>query len=176
EKEAVFYQRTWDYLAAAGFAQYEISNFARPGHTCQHNLNTWSMQEWVGFGPSAASQFEGWRASNPSDLAVWHTDVAASRRATTDRTELTTELLAADSVIFGLRANAGVSLPSLQRRFPTPAWAGLHDLLPRLLLEGLLVASPEGRIQLTARGRLLADAVGSEVLEAFAAEPEAGRP
>jgi oxygen-independent coproporphyrinogen III oxidase len=167
DKEAVFYQRTWDYLGAAGFAQYEVSNFARPGHACRHNLNTWQMHEWVGLGPSAASQHAGWRAANPADLGQWLADVAAGRRATADRTALTPELLAADAVIFGLRMNEGVSLPRLRRRFPTPHWRGLEELLPRLLLEGLLEATPEGRISLTARGRLVADAVGAEILEAF---------
>lgn len=175
-KEADFYQRTWDHLGAAGYAQYEVSNFARPGHLCRHNLHTWRMHEWLAFGPSAASQFAGWRAANPADLTQWHAEVASGHRATADRVALTPELLAADSVIFGLRMNEGVSLPDLRRRFPTPAWAGLHDLLPRLLIEGLASASPEGRVQLTPRGRLVADAVGAEVLEAFAAEPKAGRP
>jgi oxygen-independent coproporphyrinogen III oxidase len=167
EKEAVFYRRTWEHLEAVGFAQYEVSNFARPGHACAHNLNTWRMHGWIGFGPSAASQFGGWRASNPPDLAAWHADVAAGRRATADRTELTPELLAADSVIFGLRMNEGVSLPALRRRFPTPAWEQFLDFLPRLLLEGLATATPEGGLRLTPRGRLVADAVGGEVLSAF---------
>jgi oxygen-independent coproporphyrinogen-3 oxidase len=171
DKEAVFYSRTWEYLEAAGYAQYEISNFARPGHQCRHNLNTWRMHEWVGLGPSAASQHAGWRASNPPDLGLWLGEVSGGRRAGTDRTNLTPELLAADSVIFGLRMNEGVSLPGLQRRFPTPRWAGLHDLLPRLLLENLVVATPEGRIRLTSRGRLVADAVGGEVMEAFERSP-----
>lgn len=169
EKEAVFYRRTWEYLETAGFAQYEVSNFARPGHACAHNLNTWRMHEWIGFGPSAASQFGGWRSSNPADLAAWHDDVAAGRRATADRTALTPELLAADSVIFGLRMNAGVSLPALRRRFPTPAWEPFLDFLPRLLLEDLATATPEGALLLTPRGRLVADAVGGEVLAAFSA-------
>ncbi len=167
DKEAQFYQRTWDYLGAAGFAQYEVSNFARPGHACRHNLNTWHMHEWVGLGPSAASQHAGWRAANPSDLGQWFADVAAGRRATTDRTALTPALLASDAVIFGLRMNEGVALPRLRRRFPGAPWAGLEDLLPRLLLEGLLTASPEGILRLTPRGRLVADAVGGEILEAF---------
>ena len=64
--------------------------------------------------------------------------------------------------------NDGVSLPRLRRRFPSVVWAGLEDLLPRLLLDRLLDATPEGRISLTPRGRLLADAVGAEIMEAFA--------
>ncbi len=175
-KEADFYQHTWDYLDAAGFAQYEVSNFARPGHICQHNLGTWRMHEWIGFGPSAASQFGGWRASNPADLSLWHTEVAAGQRATSDKTPLTVELLAADCVIFGLRMNDGVSLPALQRRFPTAAWKGFLDRLPQFLVEGLATATPEGRLRLTDRGRLLADAVGAEVLEAFAEESKGVTP
>jgi oxygen-independent coproporphyrinogen-3 oxidase len=167
DKEALFYQHTWDYLATQGYAQYEVSNFARPGHACRHNLNTWNMHEWVGLGPSAATQHDGWRAANPSDLGLWLADVAAGRRATTDRVALTNDLLAADSVIFGLRMNAGVSLPQLRRRFPTPQWVGLEELLPKLLFDGLLVATVEGRISLTPRGRLIADAIGVEVMEAF---------
>lgn len=174
DKEAAFYRQTWEYLEAAGYGQYEVSNFARPGHECRHNLNTWNMQEWVGLGPSAASQHGGWRGGNPADLTRWHADVAAGRRATADRTALTAELLAADSVIFGLRMNAGVSLPRLQRRFPTPQWSGVAELWPRLLADGLMTATPEGRVQLTVRGRLLADAIGSEILAAF--ENPAGAP
>lgn len=171
DKEAAFYQRTWEYLGAAGFGQYEVSNFARPGHVCRHNLNTWLMHEWVGLGPSAASQHAGWRASNPPDLGQWLADTAAGRRATADRTALTPALLASDAVIFGLRMNDGVSLPRLRRRFPTVIWSGLEDLLPKLLFDGLMTATPEGRIQLTTRGRLIADAVGAEILEAFETTP-----
>ena len=167
DKEAAFYVKTWEFLDSSGYAQYEVSNFARKGHQCRHNLNTWSMQEWVGLGPSGASQHAGWRAANPSDLTRWHADLEAGRRATADRVALTNDLLAADSVIFGLRMNEGVSLPRLRRRFPTPGWNGLEELLPKLLFGGLLVATVEGRISLTPRGRLVADAIGAEILEAF---------
>jgi oxygen-independent coproporphyrinogen III oxidase len=166
EKEAAFYTDTWRFLESAGYAQYEISNFARPGHVCRHNLNTWRMNEWIGFGPSAASQHAGWRASNPPDLAQWHLDLDAGNRATADRVPLTEMLLAADSVIFGLRMNEGVSLPALKRRFPAANWNPLMNLLPKFL-EGLLTHTPEGVIQLTPRGRLLADAIGAEILEVF---------
>jgi oxygen-independent coproporphyrinogen-3 oxidase len=169
-READYYQRTWEFLAAAGYPQYEVSNFARPGHVCLHNRNTWHMHEWVGLGPSAASQHAGARGSNPADLQRWQSDVEAGRRATSDVVALTPELLATDSVVFGLRMNEGVSLPQLRQRFPTPRWEGLFDLMPALICEGLLVSSPEGRIGLTDRGRLLADAVGSEIMAAFSSQ------
>jgi len=172
DKEALFYQHTWDYLATKGYAQYEVSNFARPGHACRHNLNTWNMHEWVGLGPSSATQHDGFRCANPPDLGLWLADVAAARRATTDRVALTNDLLATDAVVFGLRMNGGVSLPQLRRRFPTPQWAGLEELLPKLLFGGLLTATVEGRISLTPRGRLIADAIGAEVMEAFEAAPK----
>jgi oxygen-independent coproporphyrinogen-3 oxidase len=56
ENEARMYERTWDRLGEAGYAQYEVSNFARPGHACLHNVNTWRMASGPGLGPSGASQ------------------------------------------------------------------------------------------------------------------------
>ena len=61
EKEAVFYEKAWDFLPQQGYAQYEISNFAKPGNECIHNLNTWGMNEWIGYGPSASTQYKGIR-------------------------------------------------------------------------------------------------------------------
>lgn len=167
EKEALFYTRTWEFLEQAGYAQYEVSNFARPGHACRHNLNTWRMHEWIGFGPSAASQFAGERGANPPDLGLWLEEAAQGRRATADRVALTPELLAADSVIFGLRMNDGVSIPKLRERWPGAPWNPLFELLPKFLFSGLMTSTDSGRIQLTARGRLLADAIGAEILEVF---------
>jgi oxygen-independent coproporphyrinogen-3 oxidase len=166
EKEAAFYTEAWERLEASGYAQYEISNFARAGHQCRHNLNTWRMAEWVGLGPSAASQYDGWRSSNVADLDRWRTDVEAGQRALTDRVELTPRILAEDSLIFGLRMNEGVSLAALRARFPEALWEKVDALAERLTQEGLAVAG-DGRLRLTLRGRLVADAVGGEVMDAF---------
>ena len=118
EHEARLYQATWDQLEGAGYAQYEVSNFARPGHACRHNLNTWRMHEWIGLGPSAASQHAGVRGANLADLDGWLDRVARGERMTEDRTVLTPALLAEDALIFGLRMNDGVDLGALRRRFP----------------------------------------------------------
>ena len=167
-QEAAFYTEAWERLEAAGFAQYEVSNFARPGHECRHNLNTWRMQEWIGLGPSAASQQDGWRGSNPADLDAWLADVAAGRRTATERVELTPRVLVEDGLVFGLRMNEGVDLPALRARFPAAPWKGIDALADRLADEGLAVGDGAGRLRLTLRGRLLADAVGAQVLEVMA--------
>ncbi len=166
ENEARMYERTWERLGAAGYAQYEVSNFARPGHACVHNVNTWRMGEWIGLGPSGASQHEGWRGANVSDLAEWAAGVGRGVRMTADRRALTPLLLAEDALVFGLRMNGGVDLAPLVVRCPEAPWGRVEALVERLADEGL--AAREGtRVRLEPKGRLLADAVGSEVMVAF---------
>ncbi len=166
EHEARLYEATWDQLAEAGYAQYEVSNFARPGHACRHNLNTWLMHEWAGLGPSAASQQGGWRGANVADLDQWLAHLARGERVTEDRVALTPALLAEDAMIFGLRMNEGVDVAAWRARCPAAPWPAVEALLARCVAEGLAVR--EGpRVRLTNRGRLLADSVGAEVMEAF---------
>lgn len=165
EHEARLYERTWDTLEGAGYAQYEVSNFARPGHICNHNLNTWRMHEWVGIGPSAAGQHDGVRGANTADLEKWIAGVARGERMTEDRTHLTPSLLVEDAMVFGLRLNEGVNLAALRARFPAAGWAELEATLTRLEEQGLLERASGGAgVKLTRRGRLLADSVGSELV------------
>jgi len=163
ENEARMYERTWDRLGAAGFGQYEVSNFARPGHACRHNVNTWRMGEWAGLGPSAASQQGGLRGGNIASLPVWSARVARGERVTEDRLELTPALLAEDALIFGLRMNAGVDVAAWRERCPTAPWGEIEERLGRLAADGLVLYDGR-RVVLTHRGRLLADAVGAELM------------
>ena len=167
--EARLYEATWAQLAAAGYEQYEVSNFARPGHACLHNLNTWRMHEWVGLGPSAASQHAGWRGGNIADLEKWLAHIGRGERVTEDRVTLTAALLAEDALIFGLRMNAGVDTAAWRARCPDAPWAAVDTLFDRLAADSL--ARRDGTVvRLTDRGRMLADSVGAEVMAAFAVE------
>lgn len=166
EREARLYEKTWEQLDAAGYAQYEISNFARRGHACLHNLNTWRMHEWIGLGPAASSQHAGWRGTNIDDLAKWNERLARGERATEDRTELTPALLAEDALVFGLRMNEGVDLTALRGRFPQAPWRAVDGLAAQLAAEELATLR-DGQLALTLRGRLVADAIGTEVMTAM---------
>ncbi len=176
EHEARLYEATWTQLAAAGYAQYEVSNFARPGHACRHNLNTWRMHEWVGLGPSAASQHARWRGANIADLDKWLAHVDSDERMTEDRVALTPALLSEDALIFGLRMNAGVNLAALRARFPTAPWPAMEPAAARLTESGLaerVYTDASDTLRLTTRGRLLADAIGAELLGAFGGDGNA---
>ena len=166
DHEARLYEATWAQLAELGYAQYEISNFSRPDQRCLHNLNTWRMHEWIGLGPSAASQHGGWRGANVADLDQWFTRVAAGERMTEDRVALSAALLAEDALIFGVRMNEGVEVAQWRRRAPEVAWAKVEETMTTLAKGGLLTYDG-ARVRLTHRGRLVADSVGTEFMAAF---------
>lgn len=170
EKELRFYERGWELLEELGYAQYEVSNFAWSGAECIHNMNTWRMHEWIGCGPSAASQYGGERYQRPANLDAWCTAIEAGESPKMERVQLDDDLLLADAVIFGLRMNEGVHLDALAKRFNGPGNLGvLEATLADFEREGL-VCVDRGHYRLSHRGRLLCDAIGAALMEA--AEPD----
>ncbi len=161
DREARFYTAMWEEAEKGGFQQYEISNYARPGHQCLHNVNTWRMAEWIGIGPSGSSQWAGTRHTNTPDLKAWLEGLERGERGLVDRVELTNALMLEDSLIFGLRMNEGVDLAALSRRFQ-------KDLSGVALFDQLVEEGQAERIgdvlRLTPQGRMVADAVGEALL------------
>lgn len=164
EHEETLLLRTRDVLGAAGFEAYEVSNHARPGHACIHNLATWRMGTWDGVGPSAASQETTARYANPADLAAWTADVAAGRRGTCDHAPLSPRLLAVDRLVFGLRTAEGVRRDEVAG--PLGALAPRLERVLRDAERDGLVRADAGCWRPTVRGFLVADALGCEILAA----------
>ena len=164
EREAEFYLRTWELLATMDFQQYEVSNFARADMACIHNVNTWRMQEWLGFGPSAASQFGNRRFTNDANLESWMTGITEGVPSRVEDEELSLQELALDCLIFGLRMNEGIDLGEIGARFPDFIFSRAESFLQGLVSDGL--ASLQGRrYSLTLDGRLVVDRIGSELME-----------
>jgi oxygen-independent coproporphyrinogen-3 oxidase len=165
DKELRFYERGWELLEELGYEQYEISNFSKPDSQCLHNVNTWKMHEWLGCGPSAASQFAGERYQRPANLDEWCAAFEAGEIPKSEQANLDDNILFLDAVIFGLRMNQGVDLEVISERFPlNTERENVESILGRFAQKGLLVIEGSS-YRLTHRGRLLCDRIGSEFLE-----------
>jgi len=161
--EAALYVTCWEEMERQGYEQYEISNFARSGKQCLHNLNTWKMGQWIGLGPSASSQYQGERYSNVADLDTWMTGVESGERQRVDHSQLSKSLLLEDALIFGLRMNRGVDLDRLEARYDCGISIAQEEVIRRLHGEGKLWKNGS-RIGLTGTGRLVADAIGGALM------------
>ncbi|MGI9860780.1 radical SAM family heme chaperone HemW [Moorella naiadis] len=156
--ELAMYQEARETLAAAGYQQYEISNFARPGYECRHNLTYWQNQPYLGLGVAAASSWQGQRWQNYRDLEQYGAAVAAGRLPRAEIATLTRHQQMGETMFLGLRLLEGVDLEAFRRRFgadPRQVYAG--ELAP--LYQAGLVEEKGGRLRLTARGLPLANEV-----------------
>lgn len=99
-----------DFLGRQGYQQYEISNFARPGLECRHNLNYWNRGEYVGVGAGAHSFVGGARCYNSSDLAAYETELRAGRLPQTEEQALTDTEVLREYIFLGLRKSLGIPL------------------------------------------------------------------
>lgn len=163
EREGDFFEIAMDELPALGFKQYEISNYARGGGECLHNLSTWHMAQWAGIGPSAASQFGGYRRRNAPNFEKWKHGIENSAPACEDVVRLDDGEMFSSALIFGLRMNEGVDLSVLRARFPNADCGRYESSIKFLENLGLLEVSKD-RLRLTRAGRLVADSVAVELL------------
>ena len=152
-------------LTAAGIAPYEISNYAKPGEACRHNLMYWTGGNYIGLGPSAASHVRGWRWRNRPHLGEWEDAVGEGLLPAVDVEQLSPERRAGELAMLMLRLDRGISLSDFAARTGRDARAVFADPLNRLTRLGLLEADDEG-IRLTDGGLAVADAVASEFLVA----------
>ena len=159
---AGMYDAALDRLEAAGYRQYEISNAARPGRRCRHNLKYWSDGAWVGFGCGAHSTRDGRRWRNVSETVSYVERVAGGASPVAHERELSTGERATDALFLGLRLTEGVDVAAVERRYGVRVWERWGGDLARCVEAGLLEDDRE-RLRLTRPGRLLA----SEVMQVF---------
>ncbi len=144
-------------LSAAGLAWYEVSNWARSAHArCRHNLGYWAGGDWWGAGPGAHSHVGGVRWWNVKHPARYAAALAGGASPAAGREVLDAGQRHTEQVMLGLRLAEGLPLSAL-----VPAGRVAAD---RAVTDGLLTATPGGRLVLTPRGRLLADAVVRDLL------------
>jgi oxygen-independent coproporphyrinogen-3 oxidase len=138
-------------LQSLGMTWYEVSNWAKPGGECRHNIAYWRNQDWLGIGPGAHAHSAGTRSWNLKHPAAWAARVDEGVSATADLEVLDQSDIKHEDIMLGLRLREGLSLSALGE-------AGLAQA-ELAVGEGLL--DPEGftagKAVLTFQGRLLAD-------------------
>lgn len=156
-----FYLWTWKTLEDAGYEHYEISNFARCGKYCLHNCRIWEMNDWLGIGPSAASQYGGRRFQNVANLDRWLAGIAHASPIEENVMEVQDQLRGEDYMIFGLRMAKGIERRRLQGLIGD-SWPAYDRLFQRLIGEKMMRLE-KGYFRLTNRGLLVVDAIGQEI-------------
>ena len=159
DAQADRYLWTVERLARAGFRQYEISNFARPGYESRHNLRYWRLEPYLGFGPGAHSDFGGRRFAVPADLAGYLAGEAVPAGEAVSPWERGNEYL-----MLGLRTAAGIAGEEYRRRFGGD-FDPLEELLSRFAGHGWAERNGD-RWRLTPAGFLVSNRLIGALLEA----------
>lgn len=168
---ARMYETAIEGLEAAGLAQYEISNFARPGWESKHNLRYWQRRPYLGLGLDASSALhaadsrtdvwdERWilRSTTTDDLKAY-----LAGTATAESAWLSPERQQEEAWFLGLRMTAGVSVRGFEEEFGADAARRARSVVKPLEKDGMVEVQGD-RVKLTARGRLLSNDVFQEFL------------
>ena len=164
DDQADMYLYTCDRLAEAGFRQYEISNFAKPGSASRHNLKYWLGDEYLGFGPSAASDFAGKRFTIRADLMDYVEGILHGGQILSECQEMPSRERAGEYLMLRLRTTVGVDAEEYTRRFLLP-FRPIGQLLERFREMGF-VRQDETRYSLTPKGMLISNRILAELLAA----------
>lgn len=153
------YENAVRLLAEAGYGQYEISNFAKPGRECRHNIGYWRRAEYLGIGIGAASLIGDRRYRVMPDLENYLVELSYEPTETLTKRDIRNE-----TVMLGLRMNDGVSISELSEAFGSEYAAGIARKMDAFATQGL--ARKDGdRYGLTVHGMLVSNAVIAELLE-----------
>lgn len=158
ETQVSMYETLLQTCRQYGVNQYEISNFAKPGYECRHNLIYWNHEEYLGIGVGAVSYIEGERFRRTKNLEKY----CSGQARIAERETLPVPTRMGETMMLGLRLRAGVSSSGFQRRFGKPLNKVYGSEITKFKNLDLIEWNGE-RLALTEKGILLSN----EVLQAF---------
>lgn len=166
------YHLTREIMEAQGYGRYEISNYARPGYECRHNIGYWNGTEYLGLGLGASSYTFGFRYHNTADFKEYLSlNLYESGSAARDIQELSLEERMEEFMFLGLRMMQGVSGSEFLERFGQNMWNVYSTVLPKLQEQGLIEVNAPW-VRLTELGIDVSNAVLCEFLLEKAEEEE----
>ncbi len=151
-------------LESAGYPQYEISNFAKTGKECRHNLKYWKCEEYLSFGPAAYSFFDGKMFSYIKDVERYLMTPTDSHALFDEMSVPSKEELATQFVMVGFRLRRGIDIAEYNARFDDDFEARYREKIKPFLARKYMVQTKEG-YRLSRRGMLISNYILSEILE-----------
>ena len=151
DSEREMYHETKRFLKDCGYERYEISNYAKPGRECRHNIGYWTGIEYLGLGLGASSYIQGFRFHNESDLSLYDkiqmNGTDADEKLHQEITRLSDKEKMEEFMFLGLRMIKGVSGSEFFQRFGQNMWNVYGNVLNKLKDEGLIIVDmPDVRL------------------------------
>jgi oxygen-independent coproporphyrinogen-3 oxidase len=163
ETQVRMYETAIEALTGAGFDWYEISNFAKPGFECRHNLIYWRNRDYLGIGPGAVSYINGVRSKNLDDPKTYIETLRTGKDAIQSEEWLDAAGTMGETVMLTLRLLKGLDLAEFETRFGKPIGAFYPTQIETLTQQGFLQQTG-GRLRLTRNGVLFSNEVFQEFL------------
>ena len=163
DAQADMYLAAIEMLKAYGYRQYEISNFARKGLYSKHNMKYWTGGEYLGFGPSASSDFSGKRFTLCRSVQEYISGIKNQDQIIDEVQEIPLRERAGEYLMLRLRTFNGINAEDYERNFLLP-FAPLEDILEKNRDFGYAVRTEDGRWHLTPKGFLLSNTIISDLL------------
>lgn len=163
EEERRMYERTEELLREAGYHRYEISNYAKEGYECRHNLGYWERKEYLGLGLGASSLIEETRFHNTDEMKEYLRDASNPILLRREQEKLDRQEQMEEFVFLGLRKIRGIQEEKFAEMFGEDIWDCYGKNLERVIKEGLLERE-EGVLRLTRKGIDVSNYVFYEIL------------
>lgn len=151
EEERLMYERTHEILEEYGYRQYEISNYARPGYQCRHNVGYWKRTEYLGLGLGSASLMGGRRFSNTRNMEEYLRDSSSPEKLRRDEELLDRQAQMEEFMFLGLRMTEGISEAEFSETFGCGIRQVYGEVISRYVSGGFL-REENGRLMLTRAG------------------------
>lgn len=151
------------YLEAQGYLHYEISNFARMGFQCRHNIGYWEGADYLGLGPSSTSTIAGKRWTNPASQRAWDNKVRSGVIGQSPE-ELTPAVRVLELIMLRLRTSRGLRLKAY-RQMTGRDFLRDHQRIMQALHENGLIRIRNGYLRLTRSGMLVSNAIIANLFE-----------
>jgi len=138
EKALGMYNYAYAYLKKMGYSRYEVSNFAQKNCECKHNVNTWKMGEYLGFGAGAHGYFNGVRYSNFSSPESYIFVLQDGRKPVDNEEKLKRKEKLEETIMLGLRTKYGIDLEQIKKEYKVDLMEKKKDVIDDLIKNNLI--------------------------------------